>query len=114
MSQVIPPPQTSYSPGLANLIPEMPTVNQVWFNQKELHLDGYKFVGCRFDGCKLHLSSTNFSLTRCKIDDTTVIFFNGKILNIIRLYNIRNQSAHMFAPDLSPVRHGDGTISILS
>ena len=84
----------------------------LWYNQNEIKLDGYRFVSCRFDKCRLVITSANFEIENCFIDAETVIIYGGEILKVIKLYNCRNNSAHLFSPTLSPIRNADGTFSI--
>ena len=87
-------------------------VNGLWFNQKKILLDGYRFVGCRFDLCTLHITTTSFELVDCYIDDRTIISYGSDTLKIVKLYNSRNVNAYSLAGSFAPDRNADGTISI--
>lgn len=89
-----------------------PEVKEVWFNNKTITLDGYTFTGCRFDNCTLNLSSSNFSIVRCYIDDSTQIYYSGEILKVIRLFNRQYDWFYKEAPIFAPKRNADGTITI--
>lgn len=91
---------------------QLQEVNGLWFNQKNFSIDGYRFVGCRFDGCTLHVATTNFELINCHIDDRTVIGYGPETIKIVKLYNSRNAYALSNLGPFSPDRNPDGTISI--
>ena len=104
------------TPSLSTLMALMtkPEVKGLWYNQKVVNLDGYKFIGCRFDNCHLTVASPNFELQHCHIDDITVIQYIGDIAKVVRLFTSRYTWADALMPDLVPTRHEDGTISITS
>ena len=104
-----PPPPPS---GLRGLL-ETPAVEDTWYNGKEIKLDGFKFKNCRFDNCRLIISSSNFSLDHCYIDDKSLIMFSGDIMKIIRIYNRDNQFLKDKVPSYVPTQNDDGTISIV-
>lgn len=98
--------------GLLAAMLAKPEVTGVWYNSKDVKLDGYKFKGCRFDRCKLHVTTTNFVLDSCHIDDQTVIYYGGEIVKVIQLFNARNQWMHDHQPVFAPKKNPDNTISI--
>lgn len=87
-------------------------VRDVWYNQKTVTLDGYDFHHCRFDGCKLSISSTNFALDRCFIDESTVVYYGDEVMRVMKLFNSRFKWAYDAMPAFVPQRHEDGTVSI--
>src|ERR1043166_4134699 len=66
-----------------------PEVNGLYYRGKILVLDGYRFTNCRFDNCTLQVSTTNFSLVHCVIDDLTTIQYGGDTLKLVKLFNSR-------------------------
>lgn len=97
--------------GLLGLL-DKPEVRGAWYNKREVKLDGYKFVSCRFDGCHLVVTSTHFELEDCYIDDKTTIVYGGGLIKAIQLYNLRNAWATVTLPAFAPKRNPDGTISV--
>lgn len=89
-----------------------PAVSNVWYNNKEIKLDGYKFISCRFDSCNLVITSCNFELENCFISENTNIRFGNEVAKPIRLFNVKNESAYGKIPFFAPVRNIDGTITI--
>lgn len=89
---------------------QYPVTQSIWYNQKVIKLDGWSFIGCRFDNCKLIIETPYFSLRNCYIDESNSIEVHGVMINAIQFLNLsasnRNNSA-FFA-----VRNADGTISI--
>lgn len=88
-------------------------VEGLWFDAKRIVLDGYSFNGCRFDNCTLVVSSTNFDLTNCLIDERCVIEYGNEITKIIQLFNSRwDQAYHRWAPPFVPRKNPNGSITI--
>lgn len=103
-----PPPFTPNPFGLLY----RPEVSSLYYNNKTITLDGYTFIGCRFDNCKLEVSSTNFDLINCIIDPSTQITYAPSVLKIIRLFMGRYNWAYTQFPQFVPVINADGTITI--
>ncbi|MGP1677064.1 MAG: hypothetical protein ACTS6J_07890 [Burkholderiales bacterium] len=97
--------------GLAGLL-KRPEVNGLYFNTKTLTLDGYTFIGCRFDNCTLHVTTPNFDLIRCVIDESTTIIYGVAVLRVIQLFNSRYPWAYEHLKGFVPTRNADGTITI--
>lgn len=89
-----------------------PEVKNMWFNKQEVKLDGYRFVGCRFDSCVLHVSTSSFEIENCFIDKSTGIYYSHEQAKIIKLFNTRSEWMDSLIPSLVPVRNQDGTITI--
>lgn len=88
-------------------------VENVWFNGRTVSLDGYNFQSCRFDNCKLNVASVNFEMHYCFVDDNTTIHFQGEIVKILRLFNCEYDWVYDELPYFAPVRHENGTFSIV-
>lgn len=86
-------------------------VKNIWYANKEVTLDGYRFIECRFDRCNLVVASAHFELDRCLLDDATLITFKGQTHRIVQLFTSRLKN---FPPTggMVPKQHPDGTISI--
>ncbi len=95
-----------------NNLGQLQEVNGLWFNQKELQLDGYRFIGCRFDACSLYINTTNFELINCHIDEKTYITYGPNTLKVVKLYNSRNPNAYQNYSIFAPERNADNTITI--
>ncbi|MBM1143633.1 hypothetical protein GN155_007580 [Alcanivorax sp. ZXX171] len=89
-----------------------PEVKGAWFNGKKIKLDGYRFIGCRFDNCTLTLSSTNFEIEDCFIDNSSLIEYAGEIVKPIKLFNSRYDWVYQNMPFFAPTKNSDGTITI--
>lgn len=114
MSFPTPPPPPPPLSGLAHglLLPTNPAVKGQWFNKKTFRIDGWTFEHCRFDGCVLHVATTSFKFERCHVDENTLIVFEGDLLNVVRLFHIRNEFMKNNIPHFAPTFHDDGTISV--
>lgn len=89
-----------------------PEVSGLYFSGKTVVLDGYKFIGCRFDNCNLKVSTTNFELIRCVIDASTTITYDTAIAKIIQLFNSRYPWAYQHFSEFVPTQNEDGSITI--
>jgi hypothetical protein len=94
-----PPPQLQY-----------PKIENLWYNQKVVRLDGWNFYGCRFDNCRLIIETPYFILNNCYIDGSNTIELHGSLMNAVRFLNITSHGAGHST--YKPVRNIDGTISI--
>ena len=117
VSQVPPPPaslglRVPPPPNALSQLFGRPSVQGLYYNGKTIPLDGYQFVGCRFDNCTLVVMSTNFELINCVIDPVTVIEYGIETLKIVHLFNSRSEWAYASAPGLAPRKNADGTITI--
>lgn len=108
------PPPPSFPPPPPNMLEQFfrPVANGLYFNGKLIHLDGYKFIGCRFDNCTLMVGTGNFELVNCIIDPSTVIQYGVQGLNVIRLFNAHNEWMHHNFPVFTPTKNADGSITI--
>lgn len=97
--------------GLAGLL-NRPEVKNLYYHNKKVVLDGYTFIGCRFDGCTLEVLSTNFDLINCIIDQSTTISYGASVSKIIKLFNSRYSWAPQHFPGFVPTQNADGTITI--
>ena len=90
-------------------------VQNIWYNEKTVHLDGYIFDGCRFDRCKLCFVSANFRLINCYIGEGTTINVGGDAVLPIRFFNyFANKEVSKAHPFFAPFQNLDGTITINS
>ncbi len=97
---------------LAALMSSRPEVNGMYYLRKKITLDGYSFIGCRFDGCTLEISTTNFDLINCIVDPSTSITYAPAVLKIIKLFTSRLTWAPQHFPGFVPTYNADGTITI--
>lgn len=86
--------------------------NQLWFNQKDIILDGWRFSFCRFDNCRIFINSQHFELINCLIDENSNIYYQNHTVNIIKLFNSR-YSLSFLPHNFQAIRNNDGTITIV-
>ena len=107
--QSLPPPP---SLGLASLLGK-PEVRGLYYNGQVLQLDGYRFIGCRFDNCVLRVASENFELIQCVIDPSTKIEYSKGIAKLLKLFLGRySWAAGAFPAFFLPTRNADGSETI--
>lgn len=100
------------SSGLIDALSQRPDVRDVWFNGKTVKLDGFNFWGCRFDNCQLEISTFNFEMHRCFLDENSSVLYHGELIKVLRLFNSRYDWVYQAMPKFCPTRHEDGTVSI--
>ncbi|MEI7219231.1 hypothetical protein WCT79_19760 [Pectobacterium carotovorum] len=108
--------------GLPSLTPTAPSsplptfnyqeVNGLWFHNKEIVLDGWRFSNCRMDGCLLVLNSQFFEIHNCFIDKNTKIKYSNDTVNIIRLFNYIAGDGTSTSPVFFANKNPDGTVTI--
>lgn len=89
---------------------QFPVNDGLWFHHKVVKLDGWHFVGCRFDNCKLVIDTPYFVLRNCFIDGSNLIEMQGALVNAVQFLNLTPGQAlkQMFQPTRNP----DGTYSV--
>lgn len=101
------------SPSVLGALWATPEVRGLYYNGKTVTLDGYKFVGCRFDNCVLRVNSTNFELIQCVIDATTRVEYSTSICKLLKLFLGRYHWAQsFFNAAFLPTRNPDGSVTI--
>lgn len=103
---------TGLSSGLGLGLMKMPEVTNVWYNNQDITIDGWCFRSCRFDNCRLYVSSGNFKFENCFIDERTVVHFQNNALSVIQLLNRSNLWVRENFPVFAPRVNLDGTITI--
>lgn len=114
--RVPPPPPPSPSVMPPEQFPSWfnrPVVYGLYYNGKQVPLDGYKFVGCRFDNCTLVVESTNFELVDCVIDPSTGIQYGMETLKVVQLFNSRYENnPYPYWTGFVARKNPDGSITI--
>lgn len=104
--------------GLSGLIDAVtsarqPEVRGLYYNTKTVHLDGYRFIECRFDNCTLVVTTLNFEIERCVIDPSCVIQYGNAVAKVIKLFNSRLPWSYDHFPSaFVPTRGLDGSVTI--
>ncbi|OIQ85415.1 hypothetical protein GALL_327510 [mine drainage metagenome] len=105
---------TTVPPAAANeflTVFSRPEIRDICYSNQKLVLDGYTYIGCRFDHCTLDASSFNYDLIGCVIDPTTVISYGAPVSNIIQLFDIYYPWANQHLPAFFvPLQNRDGSI----
>ncbi|MCK9728587.1 hypothetical protein [Pseudomonas syringae] len=91
--------------------PSIPIVKGLWYQSKVVHLDGWIFEACRFDNCRLVISTPYFTLKECFVDDSNEIVLEGAIVNAVKLVNFDKGDCYD-ANEHWPKRSYNGTITI--
>jgi len=109
---VIPPPPNNH--GALSALYFRPEVAGLYFNGKTVALDGFRFVGCRFDNCVLRLNTTSFDIINCVVDAATRVEYSGELAKVMQLFVGRFEWApQFFPPFFLPTKNPDGSITIV-
>jgi hypothetical protein len=84
----------------------------LWFNAQAVSLDGYRFIGCRFDNCTLTVTTTNIELINCHISENCRILWGGEPLKVIQLFCKDFPWIRESMPNFAAKQNPDGTITI--
>ena len=103
----------SNAPNVLDTLSQPIEIRDIWFNGKDVYLDGFSFVSCRFDKCHLTVSSENFEMHDCFIDKDTTVTYRGKIIRILRLFNREYSWVRKYMPKFAPLKNDDETITII-
>lgn len=88
-------------------------VNGLYFRDKEIHLDGYRFSRCRFDNCKLRLASADFEIDHSVIDPTCRVAYGGRVIRVLQLFfNPWKSAPAEWMTAWIPTVNEDGTVTI--
>lgn len=88
-------------------------VDGLYFRDKEVHLDGYRFSRCRFDNCRLRVASADFEIDHSIIDSTCRVAYGGRIIRLMRLFfNPWRAAPDEWMKAWLPKVNEDGTITI--
>ncbi len=97
-----------YASAISQIFSKYPyRVENRYFQQQRVSLDGYHFVHCRFDECELVMTKATFVIERC-VFGSCKLAFGGEALNAIKLFNIFSEGAFQrenpyFCPAYDPV-----------
>lgn len=103
-----------FTSALANLLQNggLIEIKNIWFHDKTIKLDGYRFISCRFDKCHIEITSNNFELIDCFVDENTIGVFGNEVAKPIRLFTLRHSWFHKNMPYFAPEFHENGTLTI--
>src|SRR2546427_2552965 len=114
-----PPPRSPVflSISVSPPLPLPPVIQRRWFKGDTIHIDGYVFEDCRFDGCTLVTEMATFAFRRCCIAANCRLYFNGAALKTVRLlmHYLRTQNRIQMRQDEQGVYatlNADGTFSL--
>ena len=82
-----------------------------YFLNQTVYIDDYTFAKCRFDNCKLVTYKGTFKFDHCVVDASTVMFYGGEALKIVKLFNSESPFAASF-PNFLVQLNQDGTFSL--
>lgn len=98
--------------GLLNaLAAYYPRVENQWYHNQQVNIDGYHFHKCRFDNCTIITSKGSFSFDHCYFSNCN-FQYNDEALKIVRLFNVSATEARSFWPYLAPTVNEDGTLTL--
>ncbi len=93
------------------------TIQDRWFKDTTVHLDGYTFERCRFDRCQLVTEHATYILRNCVISPDCGVFFGEPALKTVRLlmqtlYDKKRISPMKGEEKIFPQQNSDGTFTL--
>jgi hypothetical protein len=86
-----------------------PQVEGQWFFNQDISLDGYQFVRCRFENCRITVSKGAFRLTNCLFTGCS-FSFSGDAIQVVKSFNLTDLTK--IPPTLRPLIYQDRTVTI--
>lgn len=101
----------------ASIFSEPSVIQDRWFKDTTVFIDGYTFERCRFDRCKLTTQLATFVFRQCFISSDSMLYFQGPSLKIARLlmHYLRQQGRIRMVEGeagIYAVINSDGTFSL--
>ena len=89
------------------------TIENRWFNNQDVTLDGFNFVRCRFDNCRFLVGRGAFKFDHCLVAGGSAQY-SEEAGRIVRLYSLPAGQGSALPQDclIRPMWHEDGTFSI--
>lgn len=69
------------------IVTASPVVERRVYKNNSLNLDGYTFSNCVFVNCSLSISTGDFRLKDCHVQNC-MIYYNGNALRVVRLSSL--------------------------
>ena len=108
-------PSSSPNNSAGDFLTFRPEVRGLYFNGKTVDLDGFRFIGCRFDNCVLRLRTTYFDIINCVLDTSTRVEYSGELAKVLQLFIGRYDwvTPEYFPVNFLPIKNPDGSITIV-
>lgn len=87
-------------------------VENQWYADTTVSLDGYHFHKCRFDRCSLRYASGDFELSYCVFGEGTKVRHPKLGARIIRLFHTSFPILDAMWPSLAPRRHENSAFTV--
>ena len=78
----LPPP-----PARLQNIFSRPEIHDVRYRDEKIALDGKTYVNCRFERCRLDISSADYDLIGCTIDLSTTLTYTSSVADALRFFD---------------------------
>jgi hypothetical protein len=91
-------PSDYFTRELARLVEAQPTLEDQWFKDQEVWLDGRTFTRCFFEKCTLRTATGAFFLDDCRIV-RSALYLSGNALNAAKLSNFILLSANLISSE---------------
>lgn len=93
--------------------PSSTEVKGLYFNGQTVHLDGYRFVRCRFDNCTMVVSTLDFEFVECIIDPSTTVHYSNRLVKLLKLFLGRfGWASKYFDSEWLPSAGSNGSVTI--
>jgi len=99
------------------IIPQPKIIQDRWFKDTNIDIDGYTFQRCRFDRCSLITEAATFNFESCFVSADCRLYFKGPALKTARLlmHHMRGEGRIQTRPaeeTLYAIINPDGTFTL--
>ena len=105
---------------ISELVDSRPTVEHMWFKERQISLEGRDFKTCRFDECQIIIERGNFSIEGCVFDKCSFYLVGNAQITakalVYALYHGKNidMSTVMSIPPVArPDIASDGSVTMV-
>jgi hypothetical protein len=88
-------------------------ITNMAFDNRDLYIDGYRFINCSFTNCRIHILRGTFEFHNCAMGNSTRIFSEeAQKTSQFLVFNTSSIPLTTIPQGLRPVFNLDGTFSI--
>jgi len=104
-------PDSEQRQNLHKLLSEMLiTISDQMFKDRDIYVDGYRFINCSFINCRLFIFRGTFEFHHCLTREGSRIWAEDA-MKCVQLYTLGRQEWHA-TPEFAAKVHADGTFSV--
>jgi hypothetical protein len=87
-------------------------VSSQYFKDQDIFVDGYRFMNCYLENCRLITNRGTFEFHHCLLTPNSKRLYGEEAQKCLQLYSLDNPTPALHEK-LKPTIHADGTFSIV-